>query len=281
MLTNFVETKNEGNIRYLSTLQRLQSLQNEKLKLCARVFAEHLLCAERLHIFAFTVSIPFTMQLFCRERGLSMGTPFEIWGDEWNAFAVEEVRKSAVASEETKLGLNALLESVESRAWTALENVARDSWETAVNESDSLGKAVFHAVDADTRQARITAEALSKHDFDIRGKLGSLLLPGGFSSVDGIKRAFEFISPKDAQLASTLGQPDLRSLEQRRHLVQHRCGIVDAKFQMSYPEMVLGERLWLKDSDVESAMSLVADVGWELLKRADSAIQKTPTLAKH
>jgi len=115
------------------------------------------------------------------------------------------------------------------------EVLASDLWEDALNlEPAKLGMPALKGEGAQELkgidQKQISVDFLAKHGYNLSSVMGSLLKPKfDFTSVQGIEKAYRTL----------LGQPSVWTqgvhdslfvLEQTRHLIQHRAGIVDQKF---------------------------------------------------
>lgn len=153
-----------------------------------------------------------------------------------------EARKAAdtlirvTETEEIRASLRPLLLAAITHSWTCFECLASDLWVAALNaEPRRLAQRVLGSMESDLEEDGISARHLSvglaaKHNFDLRHCLGTLLeVKFDFSSVSGIQKAYEAAFGKSKRLEEVM-RPELRELEQVRHLIVHRGGISDEKF---------------------------------------------------
>jgi hypothetical protein len=139
------------------------------------------------------------------------------------------------------------LASAVSGTWTAVECVATDAWVTALNALPMkfykrvLGrKGTGEALDG-LSEKQIAIWLLAKHNFDLRGSLGTLLKPKfDLTSLNTIRIAYEAAFGKCEDLDEIFEDRDLRLLEASRHVIVHRAGIVDEEFVTRTKTMNVG-----------------------------------------
>ena len=116
-------------------------------------------------------------------------------------------------------------------------------------------------------------DTLSSYDFDVSECLGDILIR--YRSVDTIpviKAVFSVLFPESETLREALEQKDLWILNQRRHLVVHRRGIVDADYISKTGDTpMLGSELFIAPDDLERYLNVTANVGLELITEACTA----------
>lgn len=122
--------------------------------------------------------------------------------------------------------------------WTALENLARDLWISAVNVSETaIAHRVIKSLPSEPTATGITRRSidvsvLARHHFDLRGRLGWLLESKFKSSMlEGIREAYEAAFDHPASFVALFDNKELTKLEKTRHLLVHRAGIVDERFK--------------------------------------------------
>ncbi len=163
--------------------------------------------------------------------------------------------------------------------WTALEVLASDLWEDAVNSeplklaSSALREKTDHEVEGIT-QKQVSVDALFKHNFDLSNVMGTVLKSKfDFSSVHGIEKAFRCIIRFDAWTDDE--KRILILLEKSRHLIQHRAGIVDAKFlELTGTAANLGEPLVVSAPDLQNYRQAVTRAGWKLILQMENWFQE-------
>jgi hypothetical protein len=153
--------------------------------------------------------------------------------------------------------------------WGALETLARDVFETAINAQPLLGKRVLDSPDCRKlfQIKAIDIDTLAKFNFDVSGKMGSVLAQfHDLSNLPAIKITFSALFPSSSKLRSALSSKNLWILNQRRHLIVHNRGIVDQRYIDNTGERLqLGQKIILRPKDLEGYVSLVQEVGAELL----------------
>ncbi len=117
--------------------------------------------------------------------------------------------------------------------WGAFEVLARDTFVTLLNLRPSLAELLLNDTVAKRRfeLAKVSLETLATHDFNLSGKMGTILSEQqDLSDLHSIKAVYEALFPNDSQLRSALSETDLRVLSQRRNLVVHRRGLIDETY---------------------------------------------------
>ena len=260
-----------------------------------------------------TICIPFTMALSSTQRWrynqLYIAERIRITDEEFGAKKAEaEARSRAekriadeVKSKDAieKLGLalcDFLLhmhsnpEVVEASAellrqgavliWGALETLARDIFESTINAKPLLAKRVLDSPECRKlfQIKAIDFDTLAKFNFDVSGRIGSILVQlHDLSNLPAIKVIFGALSPSSSKLRSALSSKNLWILNQRRHLIVHNRSIVDQRYIENTGERLrLGQKLLLEPKDLLGYISLVQEVGAEILETTNN-IWKTST----
>jgi hypothetical protein len=164
--------------------------------------------------------------------------------------------------------------------WTAFECLASDAWETAVNENPlGLGQTAFKSLpagqDVEGVSARhVSVGILGRYGFDLRKRLGTVLRPKfDFTSVGGIRDAFEAAFGKSRVLTGILADAQLTLLESTRHLIVHRGGTVDGEFvRRTNSRATIGQPIPLEDDEIENMLNVVAVAGADLLEFVDKTL---------
>ena len=119
--------------------------------------------------------------------------------------------------------------------WTAFECLAGDLWANSLNQgTTALAQRVLSSLPSEAdgsglSRRQIEVGLAARYNFDLRRSLGTILRPKfDFTSFDGIASAFEQAFGRCEALQKREGR--LKELEQVRHLIVHRGGIVDDKF---------------------------------------------------
>ena len=119
--------------------------------------------------------------------------------------------------------------------WTAFECFAGDLWTGALNHATPLAHRAFNCISNDDREQvgisrrQIEVGLAARYGFDLRRSLGTILKTKfDFTSFDGIQSAYAQVFGDCGELADWSNT--MKKLEQTRHLILHRGGIVDEKF---------------------------------------------------
>jgi hypothetical protein len=136
-----------------------------------------------------------------------------------------------------KRPLEALLYAAAMYAWAAVECAVKDVWAIAINlRPKELGHRALLGVPAELASGGISSKQISvgllaKHDFDLRGKIGTILAEKyDFTGVEGMRQAYSAAFGKQATIEAAFSSDRLSELEAVRHLVAHRAGVVDEEF---------------------------------------------------
>ena len=116
--------------------------------------------------------------------------------------------------------------------WTAYETLSAELWEHSVNSIGEIAQLVCkHKSDTDSdgiQGKNISLQKLFEYNLDLRGCMGTLLKGKfDFTSEQGIREAFSICSGDKNNRQDS----ELHYIEQCRHLIQHRAGIIDDKFR--------------------------------------------------
>jgi hypothetical protein len=120
---------------------------------------------------------------------------------------------------------------------------------------------------------KISMELLSEYDFDLSSAMGTVLLRDlNLSSIRKMKViSSAFFNSVD--LRSAFESHALYLLSERRHLMVHRRGIVDAKYIRAVGDgRTEGERLQVGKEELAIALEEVAGCGLLLLRAADEIV---------
>lgn len=168
---------------------------------------------------------------------------------------------------EHKAELQRLLHQACILIWSALETFSKQVFIATLNHRPSLFTAISKSQDLKDRfniSNNTWANLLQTHDFDLKGKLGTIVAANrDFSSPQLLRDLFP-IMLKDV---GTLGfkhsetvDDVLWNLGQRRHLIAHRCGIVDQDYLDKTHDVSqeFGTLLNLRGRDLGAAMGAAA-----------------------
>jgi len=158
--------------------------------------------------------------------------------------------------------------------WGSLEVLSEDLFVTLLNVNPKLATQLLK--EERTKRLfdlkRLDFELLEKFEFDISRKLGNIFLSRQrIDTIPKIKTVFGALFPENTSLRNALREKQLFMLNQRRHLIVHRRGIVDEQYLMNTKDdLALESELIITPFDLELYLPSVCHVGVEMLKAASS-----------
>jgi hypothetical protein len=155
-----------------------------------------------------------------------------------------------------------------------LEVLARDCLIAFFNARPEATLALLKSEDAKkTLQLKsLDIETIAANGFDLRAQMGNIVIGGrDLSDLPAIRNcANAFFGAPPA--GSALDATGLWLLNQRRHLIVHRAGFVDAHYLSKTGDTLkLGSRLELSPSVLEAHVREVLEAGIEIVSRARTA----------
>jgi len=161
--------------------------------------------------------------------------------------------------------------------WGALEVLAQDLFVVFVNQRP--GAALDLMRDERTKryfQLRdIPLDTLAEYDFDLSEKLGDVIVRDkAIDNLPTIRATFDVLAPGNEAMRTALAEDDLWNLNQRRHLIVHRRGIVDSAYLQKIGDVVaIGSDLRVSPKELERYLELVRTAGLSMLR----ALGSTPS----
>ena len=173
--------------------------------------------------------------------------------------------------------------------WGAFEILATDIVRVVLNADPSTAQKLFSDQDAEKHfpSRGVSIEDLASHDFNVAASMGDLLLTDRhLESLPLIKAVLNAISEKES-LREHLSNPDLWLLGQRRNLIVHRRGVIDAAYlKKTSDKGVVGSRVTIGSDYVEASFVLVVGLAVEILKGLEHTVgtnisAKLAEIARH
>jgi len=159
--------------------------------------------------------------------------------------------------------------------WTAYEVLGGDLWEDTVNNSFKAASNVIN-YDPQTNpvdSTKFDLHLLFKHGLNLEDKMGTVLKHKfKFTSVEQIDFAFTacFETRRTSKKQRTAENKNLFGVEQARHLILHKGGVVDERYQRKVsPDLVIGHRLVLSIPELNEAMEEVFNSGCDLILKTE------------
>lgn len=144
-------------------------------------------------------------------------------------------------------------------AWGVFEHFASRFIIERVNDLPTLAKAVLSSPELKAYFGKplLDLEALDEHGFDLTRSMGSMIFRGKRLDNLGIVRSIMAIVLDDAEVREALG-PGLWMLNQRRHLLTHKRGLVDREYlARTGDSLEIGQRLAVTSEDLEGYLLAV------------------------
>ena len=157
---------------------------------------------------------------------------------------------------QTQRQIRMMLLSWISATWTAFEILAGDAWQLALNSRpDLIAQEVLGQLFPSGSPEGLSAKGIplwmaAKYGFDLRNHIGDMLKPRvDFSDIKEVKRAYAAAFGDDTSLQGALADKNLLVLAATRHLVVHRGGVVDEKYnKIADQNFTMNEELPLEDA---------------------------------
>ena len=113
----------------------------------------------------------------------------------------------------------------------------------------------------------IGIEDLAANQFDVSNAMGNILVSKRrLDGIEVIRNVLKVMFPHHQQMIQSIGAPELYKLAQRRHLIVHRRGSVDAAYlQKTNDNFQIGQTLRLTSEYIYQVIHLVRDVGISVL----------------
>jgi len=155
-----------------------------------------------------------------------------------------------------------VLLSLVSATWTAFEVLAGDAWRFALNNRPDLtAQRVLQQLFPHTTAEGLSAKGIpvwlaAQYGFDLRSHIGDILKSRiDFSDIGEIRKAYRAAFGEIAELEKHLGDRRLLILESTRHVIVHRGGTVDEKYNhLTNKNFEIGRPLPLEPTFLSDAL---------------------------
>jgi hypothetical protein len=113
----------------------------------------------------------------------------------------------------------------------------------------------------------ISLDVLAEHGFDLSDNLGSVIVrQKGIDNLAAMRDAYDVLAPGNKAVQTALREDDLWKLNQRRHLIVHRRGVVDAAYLARTGEVLpIGSHLCISPQELARYIELVRGAGCSML----------------
>lgn len=150
-------------------------------------------------------------------------------------------------------------------SWTAFECLAADLWVEAINICP--GKFAPRAA------VKIDMAQLAKNQFEVSSVMGTILAPSfDFTGVAGIVDAYK-TTFEHFKSDIYMNNKTLKTLEKKRHILVHRLGKVDERFNSDTGQnLPIGSQIKCELGDLIADINVVIDSGCKLLSSVDAYV---------
>jgi len=125
----------------------------------------------------------------------------------------------------------------------------------------------------------IGIEDLTANQFNVSNAMGNILVSKRrLDGIEVIRNVLKVMFPHHQQMIQNISTPELYKLAQRRHLIVHRRGSVDAAYlQKTNDNYQIGQTLRLTSEYIYQVIYLVRDIGIAVL----DAVATSPEVSSH
>ncbi|MEX2485947.1 MAG: hypothetical protein WED10_15350 [Brumimicrobium sp.] len=145
--------------------------------------------------------------------------------------------------------------------WTSFEVLARDLVIEVLNRHSDK----FKYLDVKS----IPTDILEKYDYNIKDHLGEIYAEQrDWSNLKKIQESIKKIWPEKDDLHIELKDKILYKINQRRHLIVHKKGLVDDQYNRSTSDnYVIGKEIPIKPKDLKDGLETIKEIGQKLLSK--------------
>ena len=174
-------------------------------------------------------------------------------------------------------------------AWSAYETFCKEVFIAALDRQPKLYGALMRNQALKDKFSISTGgwqSLLEKSGYDLNGKLGKIVgSDRDFSSPQLLKDLFPALLvdlPGPAMFNDAMSHPSLWLLGNRRHLIAHRCGIVDEEYLRKCDDQnqATGQLLALRGRDVAEGLRATASAAMALYGKARHCWDDPATLSQ-
>jgi len=249
-------------------------IQSEKnpLREPFKAFVSNLESVKKLLEFPYNLLQPFVLEGTEVQRRLRKFSKEELERALDDPGLVEEVFATGMKTSQQHFKkqqgvLTRLMHQGSLLAWAAFETFCKEVFIAVLNRRPSLYAALLRNQQLKERfgiSSSSWPHLLEQHDYDLNGHLGTILgADRDFSSPQLVRDLFPLLLatlPGPDGLEEAINSEHLWLLGNRRHLIAHRCGIVDVDYlrKCNDPKQAAGELLVLRGRDLAQGLGAVA-----------------------
>lgn len=195
-------------------------------------------------------------------------------------------------------GLDALLSSMITGTWTALEAMMADLWETSVNlrptelaslsgnpkkrfgKDNNVGVSETKTSESDDAKS-VRLDILMEYSFDIQRVMGTILKRKfDFGRLSGIRKAYgSAFARNTTRIDQVLKSPALEALSIVRNLLVHKANAIDPEYlrrakSLDVPRGEIGHRIVLDGETVVKLIEPAMNCGADLISAVDEWLEQ-------
>ncbi len=161
-------------------------------------------------------------------------------------------------------------------SWSVFESFSRSFIISAINENPRMAEPVLRAPDLRDVFGKqvVDLQTIGDHGFDLSSSMGSILFKNRrLDSLGNIRSVMKALLDS-SEVQTALGQ-ELWLLNQRRHLLVHNRGIIDAEYCKNTGDKgPIGAKLKVTATDAENSLTAVRDAILAVCRAAQSLGQR-------
>lgn len=172
------------------------------------------------------------------------------------------------SKDEVAIGAKELLNQSCILIWSSFEVLARDFFIYYINNNANKINALLEFLKAKKIHNNIISlDTLVNHSYDISKSMGSILEQNiDFSNLSNIREIYKLLFSINSKLVSSLNNKLLWKINQQRHLLVHKKGIVDKKYSESTDDNTpIGEKIVITPELVKQYLELIRTTGFEIV----------------
>lgn len=189
-------------------------------------------------------------------------------------------------SPDIQTNVRMILLSLISATWTAFEILAGDAWQFALNNRpDQIAQEVLRQLFPSSTPEGLSAKGIpmwmaAKYGFDLRNHIGDMLKPRmDFSDVKEIRKAYSAAFGIGTAFDVALADKNLLILETTRHLVVHRGGVVDERYNRAADQNFgINQPLPLDATFISNILGAGIAAGCTLISFVDGWLAANPSI---
>ncbi|MCJ7691742.1 MAG: hypothetical protein MUO60_20895 [Clostridiaceae bacterium] len=155
--------------------------------------------------------------------------------------------------------------------WSSFEVLSRDFFINYINRNANRINDLLEFLKAKKIYNNIISlDTLVEHSYDISKNMGFILEQNiDFSYLSYIREIYKMLFPLNTTLVNNINNKLLWKINQQRHLLVHKKGIVDKKYSESTDDKTpIGEEIIITPESVKQYLEIIKSTGYEIVNSA-------------